>query len=107
MTLQEFGKRIEQYRKARGWTVKDLGKQVGLSHASISRLENGEQNVPVQLLFALAEVFAVQPGNLVNDAEADAQALTPTMQQLMTAVCKMNDTALQHLTAFVTTVQEP
>lgn len=105
MTLREFGSRIKQYRLAHGLTAKELGKQVGLSHASIYRLEDGEQNVSIQLLFALAEVFSVQPGALVNDTEA--QALTPTMQQLMTAVCTMNETALQHLTAFVTTVQEP
>jgi transcriptional regulator with XRE-family HTH domain len=108
MTLSDFGKRIKQYRLERGWTAKELGKQVGLSHASIYRLEDGTQNISVQLLFTLAEVFAIQPGDLINDDGLDimSEPLTPNMQQLLTAVRQMNETAIQHLTAFVVSVKE-
>lgn len=108
MTLKSLGQRITHYRLARGWTKTELGERIGLSHASIVRLEKGTQNIPVQLLFALAETFDISPQSLLGDqGEAEpAMPLTPSIQHLVQAVRQLNESALEHLTAFVITVHK-
>lgn len=38
--------RLEVERRNRGWTQRELGKQVGASHAVIGRIERGEVIAP-------------------------------------------------------------
>ena len=109
MTLEQLGQRIKHYRELRGWTKTELGKRLGLTHASIVRLEKGQQNIPVQLLFALAETLDVTPFDLLVDADEPPlpRRLPPGIYQLVMAVMPLNSTAIEHLTAFVLTVNEP
>ena len=69
MTLELLGKRIHKYRLARGWTTTELGARLGMTHASIVRLEKGTQNISVRLLFALAETLDVTLWQLIGDDE--------------------------------------
>ena len=108
MTLEQLGQRIQHYRQLRGWTKTELGKRLGLAHASIVRLEKGQQNIPVQLLFALAETLEVTLWDLLGDDEEPSlpRQLPPGIHQLVMAVMPLNSTAIAHLTEFVLTVHE-
>jgi transcriptional regulator with XRE-family HTH domain len=108
ITLQQLGERIRQYRLEREWNENELGYRVGLSNASISRLEKGKQNISVYLLFDLAKELDVTLWQLIGDdgEEPPPWVLTPSMLHLVKAVRHLNDSAIQHLTAFVLTVHE-
>lgn len=109
ITLEMLGQRIQHYRALRGWTKTELGERIGLSHASIVRLEKGQQNIPVQLFFDLATALDVTPWQLLGDEEKLEMPwyVTPAIRDLVCAVLHLNDTAIAHLTAFVQTVQRP
>lgn len=108
MTLELLGQRIAHYRRERGWTKTELGIRLGLSHASIIRLERGTQNISVQLLFALADTLDVTLWHLIGEEDEASvpRQLTPSLHQLVQAVRHLNDAAIEHLTAFVLTVQK-
>lgn len=48
---------IRQHRKKKGLTLERLAERVGLSHASLSRIERGLQPWNETLLYALAEAL--------------------------------------------------
>ena len=41
MSLLEIGKEIKKIRKERGYTQDELAKMVGISRATLSKIENG------------------------------------------------------------------
>jgi transcriptional regulator with XRE-family HTH domain len=108
ITVEMLGERIRAYRLKRGWNEHELGTRLGLSHASISRLEHGQQNVSVHLLFAVAETLDVTLWQLIGDEgqEAPPWVLSPQVQHLLKAIEPLSDAAMHHLTAFVLTVQD-
>lgn len=50
-------------------TQEELGKRAGLSAATIFRLENGQRDIKVGQLIAVAQVLGVPVGDLIPDAE--------------------------------------
>jgi len=61
--------RIREYRKQRGWTIRDLAVQVGTSDATISRLETHQLSMSTDWLLKFADVFDVHPADLLEQAE--------------------------------------
>lgn len=61
--------RIREYRKQRGWTIRDLAAQVGTSEATISRLETHQLSISTDWLKRFAAVFDVQPNDLLEHGE--------------------------------------
>lgn len=39
-----FGERLRELRRAKGWRLRDLAEQVGVSHTHLSRVENERLN---------------------------------------------------------------
>ena len=54
-----FGVRVRELREARGWQLDDVGIQLGRSRASMSRIENGKQNLTMAHIASIATVFGV------------------------------------------------
>lgn len=52
-----IGEKIQAVRKRRGFTLQELGDLVGLTHASISRIENGKTEPRDVTLIALAKAL--------------------------------------------------
>jgi transcriptional regulator with XRE-family HTH domain len=59
MTNAEMGLRLTRLREARGHTTVSLGRQVGLSQAQVSRLENGRQGFRSATITRIAEALGV------------------------------------------------
>lgn len=55
----EIGKRIYRSRKTAGITQKDLANQIGLTRTSIVHIEKGEQKIPIDKLYKIAHILAV------------------------------------------------
>ncbi|MEX2411765.1 MAG: type II toxin-antitoxin system antitoxin SocA domain-containing protein, partial [Candidatus Paceibacterota bacterium] len=51
----EIGKRIEKYRKQKGWTQQNLADSMGMSRSAITQIEQGNRNVTAPELFQLSE----------------------------------------------------
>ena len=53
--------RIAELRKKLGLTQTRLGEEIGVSQQTISKYENGDENIPGDMLLALSKFFRVGP----------------------------------------------
>jgi transcriptional regulator with XRE-family HTH domain len=69
MRLEEetIGSRIEELRKDRGWSQKDLAEKINVARSQISRIESGDtKSVGNDILIALAKLFHVSTDYLLG-----------------------------------------
>ena len=71
-----IGERIREARKAKGLTLEELGKQVGVSHASVSRWESDERTPRIEHLFRLSVLLDVDVNYLVHGRKAPESIMT-------------------------------
>ena len=64
--LQIFSQRVYELRKKRGFSQKELGEAVGLSHKAISTIESGARSTTIEKLIALADFFGVTMDYLIG-----------------------------------------
>ena len=57
--LKELGKNIARYRQARGLSQEKLAEIVDLSREYVTRVENGQKNISLKKLFAIADALEV------------------------------------------------
>lgn len=55
----EIGKAIRAARKARKWTLEELGGRVGVDTGNLSRLERGQQGASQELLLRICEALGL------------------------------------------------
>ncbi len=65
--LIKLGQRLHSLRQHQGWTLADLGQQCQLSEAYLSRLESGERQPSLAVLFKLAQVYRISISDLFQD----------------------------------------
>lgn len=41
--MWHFGRQVKKARLARGWTIRETGRQLGYDDAQVSRVENGNR----------------------------------------------------------------
>lgn len=61
---EKLGKRIKKFRKASKVTQEDLADKVGLHYTTISRIERGMSNSPVQTVEKIAKALKVSISDL-------------------------------------------
>lgn len=64
--MNKFSDRLKELRLENKLTTKSLGQQIGVSNATISRWENGKNNIKVDELIAVAKFFHVSIDYLVG-----------------------------------------
>ncbi|OLA78759.1 MAG: hypothetical protein BHW55_00575 [Candidatus Melainabacteria bacterium 35_41] len=64
--LKELGKNIARYRQARGLSQEKLAEIVDLSREYVTRVENGQKNISLKKLFAIADALEVDFCLLTN-----------------------------------------
>jgi transcriptional regulator with XRE-family HTH domain len=65
---EAVGQRIKTMRLSRGMTQADLAKAINQSQSSITMYENGRREPDFETLEALADVFNVPLGSIVEDS---------------------------------------
>lgn len=90
MTYCEFGENLRKLRKGRGLTQSELGGQIGLSKAVISKYETGLGYPSFDVLIRIARFFGVSTDFLLGvagDKSMDITGLTEsqadTLQRLV------------------------
>ena len=118
---------IKQRRLELGYSMKELGKKVGVSEATISRWESGDiANMKRDKIKALADALRISPSVIMgwdndkvqkmrHDAKyyddetlEMAQALydNPDLRALMNAAMTVNKDSIQSLTSLLYTMKE-
>lgn len=62
---------IHQTLKDKGFTYESLGKEVGLSKVSISRIVRGQQTPSFEMLYKIAQVLGVSIKDLFKDTSRE------------------------------------
>jgi transcriptional regulator with XRE-family HTH domain len=62
----DFGIRIRELRKDRGWRQIDLAEQAGLHENYISDLETGRKEVCLKTILSLASAFGLKSSELLK-----------------------------------------
>ncbi|MCC4268627.1 XRE family transcriptional regulator [Microbacterium schleiferi] len=65
LELVTLGHRIRHERVARGWTLDELGAQVGVAGSQLSLIENGKREPKLSLLQAIAHATGLEVTNLL------------------------------------------
>lgn len=66
---------LREWREHRGLTLKQLGEAIGKSHASLSRIETGEQPYSQGILEAAAERLNTDVASLLMRNPTDSDAI--------------------------------
>ena len=74
------GRRIREYREARGLTQEELAALLGTTNQHVSRLENSIARISVDLLLDVAAVLDCLPADLLQDDER------PNIDDLLAAI---------------------
>lgn len=67
--------RVRQWREYRNLTQEALAERVGVSHGTISRLENGRIAYTQRLLEAIADALRCTPADLLMRDPTDPEAI--------------------------------
>ncbi|WP_419998450.1 helix-turn-helix domain-containing protein [Streptomyces boninensis] len=70
------GARIRQVRLERGWSLRRLAREIGVSASLVSQIENGKSQPSVSTLYAITTALSVTVDDLF-DARQDAPAAAP------------------------------
>ena len=84
---EAFGVRIKQLRKDKGWTQKQLGNKIGVTHAQLNKYEGGTNAPPLDKLILLASALETTAdylitGNLSNNLPIHNTRLIQRFQEL-------------------------
>lgn len=84
---EKTGKLIHDERVKRGWSQAKLGELINVSHKQVSNYELGKLIPPMDVLFALCEVFGCELGYLLGEEDYSEGT------RLMNAFCKYSGLA--------------
>lgn len=89
-----FGRRVREYRKQKGFTLKQVAAKVGKTETSLSRVERGKQNLTFLDIAALAEVLQVPIASLFG-ATATTSMLTSLVTQCQSLLLQLHTVCAQ------------
>lgn len=60
-----FGHKVRVMREKVGLRQQDLARKMGMSRTSITNIETGRQNVPIDKVYDIADILKVEPRELL------------------------------------------
>jgi len=66
---EKFGKILRRLRNAKGWSQEDLAVRLEISRSHIGRLETGEKQPSLNMLFRLANALEVPASAIIAEME--------------------------------------
>jgi len=74
---ESFGRWLQEERKKRGWTVRELARRADVSHAALSNVLTGKRNAGHEVARKVAEAMGVP----VTEAFRRAEILPGTVEE--------------------------
>ena len=66
---EKFGKILRRLRNAKGWSQVDLAVRLEVARSHIGRLETGEKQPSLKMLFRLAEALEIPASAIIAEME--------------------------------------
>jgi len=63
---KQFGKRLAEVRKAKGWSQEKLSLESGVARSYLGGVERGQRNIAIVNICRLAETLGVKPAVLFD-----------------------------------------
>ena len=92
--IQQVGRNLRIARKRRKKTIRELAEMVGVSPATVKRVEAGEPSVKFAIYLAIAEVFQLDDTISFAAPEEDAIGMTLEKQRMPKRIRKKKDQRL-------------
>lgn len=67
MVCVEFGKRVRNLRKERGWSQERLAEVSGIHRNYVSDMERGERNVSLKIINRIAKAMEIKISDLFHN----------------------------------------
>lgn len=64
--IRDIGKRIRELREAKGWSQEQLAIEADVDNSHLGKLERGEGNPTIKLVFRIAQALDVDFRNLLD-----------------------------------------
>lgn len=82
------GERVKEVRKALGLTLDKFGEKVGVKKQTVSRIENGVNNVTDQMVLSICREFNVNYDYLIN---GEGEMFDDLPQTVLDELCAQYD----------------
>lgn len=82
------GERVKEIRKALGLTLDKFGEKVGVKKQTVSRIENGVNNVTDQMVLSICREFNVNYDYLIN---GEGEMFDDLPQTVLDELCAQYD----------------
>ncbi|MDZ4876830.1 MAG: hypothetical protein CLLPBCKN_006265 [Chroococcidiopsis cubana SAG 39.79] len=93
--LTKLGQQLRTLRTERGWTLSELSEQADVSEAYLSRLEGGERQPSLAVLFNLARVYDVSLPDLFGSTLENSKPVASERKASAGVVIRAGDRLLQ------------
>jgi len=90
----QLGRNLRLARKRRRKTIEEVAAMVGVSVATIKRVESGEPSVKFGIYLAIVEVFQLTDSIRFAEPESDAIGMTMEKQRMPQRIRKKKDSRL-------------
>ena len=87
-----IGARVRRERKARGYTIEQIGEILGISYQQVQKYESGANRISAGKLALLAEELGISFDDLLSISENDHSTVDPKLLRLL----QRAETALGH-----------
>jgi len=68
---EKLGKILRRLRNAKGWSQEDLAVRLEISRSHIGRLETGEKQPSLKMLFRLADALEIPASAIILEMEKE------------------------------------
>ena len=92
--VMQVGRNLRTARKRRKKTISEVAEMVGVSVATVKRVEAGEPSVKFGIYLAIAEVFQLEDSVRFAEPEADTIGMTMEKQRMPQRIRKKKDKRL-------------
>ena len=96
-----LGRAVRTRRKALGWNQTRLAEESGLSVASISRIETGDQGYTSESINNLAAALSCSPGDLLDGVSGNS-----VKDELRAEIDRITDADARRLLGFLRVMNE-
>ena len=88
--LKICGLNIRQYRKAKGLTLSQISRSVGITGAYLGYIERGQRNLSLLTISKIADALEIQPYHLLMKNEDDFDRALHSLNIMLITRRKVN-----------------